>query len=168
MSGSSQPCSSSFGRLWQHRLCNRRLRHPRPFADRRYQLRPIIGVDRNRRLGARYADIERLLIDKVSRAAVGVNDDVIGGAALGGKGGFDIGVADMLVAGIVEIQRLGLAAQAADGGGAGLFVDRGYFCAPAVDASRFAVVAGELDAVAGFQFERLRRKPLHFACGDCQ
>ena len=79
-----------------------------------------------------------------------MNDDVIGGAALGGKGGFDIGVADVMVTGVVETQRLGLAARATNGCSAGRFVDRGDFGSPAIDTSRFAVIAGELDAVTGF------------------
>ena len=47
-------------------------------------------------------------------AAVGMDDDMIGGAALGGKGRFDIGMADMLVAGSIKIERLGLAARIAE------------------------------------------------------
>ena len=92
-----------------------------------------------------------------------MDDDVIGGAALGGESGFDIGVADVLIAGVVEGEGLGLSARAADGRRAGLFVDRGYFAVRTVDPPRVAVVAGELDAVAGFEFKRLRGECLCFA-----
>ena len=80
-----------------------------------------------------------------------------------GEGGFDIGVADVLIAGVVEGERLGCPARAADGGGAGLLVDRGHFGAHAIDPARFAIIAGELDSVAGFQVERLRRERLCFS-----
>ena len=84
---------------------------------------------------------------------VGVDDDVIGGAALGGKGSFDIGVADVLVVAMSRLRVWGLAARTSDGSGASPFVDSDHFDSPAVDPPRLAVVAGELDAVAGFEFE---------------
>lgn len=54
-------------------------------VDRRCQLAAIIGEDGGRFLGAGYADIEGLLIDKVCRLAVGTDDDMIGGTPLGGE-----------------------------------------------------------------------------------
>jgi len=89
-----------------------------------------------------------------------MDDDVIGGAPLGGKGRFDIGVADMLIAGGIKIERLGLSARVADGGGAGLLINRGHLAPRAIDPPCLAVIAGELDLVASFQFKRLRRKCL--------
>src|SRR3546814_20203183 len=54
-------------------------------VDGGYQLTAIIGEDGGGFLGAGYADIETLLIDKICRLAVGVDDDMIGGAALRGR-----------------------------------------------------------------------------------
>ena len=68
-----------------------------------------------------------------------------------------------MIAGSVKGQCLGLTSGQANGGGAGLCVNRGHFAACAVDPSRLTVVAGELDAVAGFEFERLRREHLAVA-----
>src|SRR3546814_6043379 len=58
--------------------------------DSGYQLAAIIGEDRGGFLGAGYADIETLLIDEIGRLAVGMDHDMIGGAALGCKGGVHI------------------------------------------------------------------------------
>src|SRR3546814_2534376 len=81
---------------------------------------------------------------------------MIGGAALRGEGGFDIGMGDMLVAGSIQIQRLGSAVRRLDGGGACLLVHGDHLAAPTIDPARLAVVAGEPDAIAGFQVHRLR------------
>ena len=104
---------------------------------------------------------------QIGGAAVGVDDDMIGGAALRGEGGFDIGVTDMLVAGSVEAQRLGSALRGLDRGGVRLLVDRDHLAACAVDPARLAVVAREPDAVSGLEFQwlglerlRLARAPL--------
>ena len=93
-----------------------------------------------------------------------MDDDVIGSAALGGEGGFDIGVGNVLVARNIKAQGLGLATRIADFCRSGLRVNRDHFTARAIDPPRLAVVAGEPDAVAGFEFERLRRERLTVAC----
>lgn len=61
---------------------------PGALVDGGHQLAAIIGEDRNRLLRAGYADIIAPLIDKVSRRAVGMDDDMIGGAPLGGESSF--------------------------------------------------------------------------------
>ena len=81
---------------------------------------------------------------------------MIGGATLGGEGGIDIGMGNVLVAGSVKVQGLGLAARIADDGGASLFINRSYLAPRAVDPACIPVVAGEPDVVAGLEFERLR------------
>src|SRR3546814_7845077 len=68
---------------------------------------------------------------------------MIGGAALRGEGGFDIGMGDMLVAGSIQIQRLGSAVRRLDGGGACLLVHGDHLAAPTIDPARLEVVAGE-------------------------
>src|SRR3546814_7264314 len=83
---------------------------------------------------------------------------MIGGAALDGKGGFNIGMGDMPIARCIEIQRLDSAARLVDGDGAGLLVHRDHLAAPTVNTARFALVAGKPDAVACFQVQWLRRE----------
>src|SRR3546814_7689457 len=60
----------------------------------------------------------------------------------------------------LKVQGLGLAARVANLRRAGLHINRGHFAARTVDPPCLAVVAGEPDAVAGFEFERLLRECL--------
>ncbi len=55
----------------------------------------VVGDDNGFGLRARERDIEHLLIDQIGGAAVGVNQDAVGGLALRGVGGLDIGMAQM-------------------------------------------------------------------------
>ena len=155
--GRSQPGTDVLGCARHYQIFRDcRLLHGRTFIDCRDQLVPIVGVYRDRFPRSRQADVERLLIDQIGRLAVRMDHDVIGSAALGGESSLDIGVANVLVAGVVETQRLGLSARISDGGYAGLFVDHRDCAARPVDPTKLAVVAGELDAVACLQFKRLR------------
>src|SRR3546814_448325 len=104
--------------------------------------------------------IEALLIDQIGRLAVGMYHDMCCSAALGGKGGVDIGMGNMPVAGGIEIQRLGSAAGGPDDGGTGPPVQCEHFAARTVDPARLSVISSEPDGVAGFEFHRLRREGL--------
>src|SRR3546814_11898965 len=89
--------------------------------------------------------------------------DMCCSAALGGKGGVDIGMGNMPVAGGIEIQRLGSAAGGPDDGGTGPPVQCEHFAARTVDPARLSVLSREPDGVAGFEFHRLRREGLGVA-----
>src|SRR3546814_12742065 len=89
------------------------------------------------------ADIETLLIDEIGRLAVGMDHDMIGGAALGCKGGVHIGMGNVPVAGCIEIQRLGPPVRRLDGGGAGLLVHRYHLAPPPVAPRSAARRAGK-------------------------
>jgi hypothetical protein len=67
------------------RLSDGSLHLPGAFIDRRHQLTTIIGENGRRFLGARNPHIEGFLIDQIGCLSVGMDDDMIGGAALGGK-----------------------------------------------------------------------------------
>ena len=136
---------------------------PSAFVDCRNQFATIIGEDGGGFLRAGNPHVKALLIDKVGGLAVGMDHHMVGGAALGGKGGIDIGMGDMPVAGGVEVQRLGFAVRGLDRGGACLRVHRDDLAALAIDPARLAVVAGEPDGIAGLEVERLRRERLHLA-----
>lgn len=63
--------------------------------------------------------MEAFLIDQVGRLAVGVDEDMIGGAALGREDGLDIGVGDIPVAGGIKTESSGLAVRCLDDDRAG-------------------------------------------------
>jgi hypothetical protein len=70
----------------------------------------------------------------------------------------------LLIAGVVQTERLGLTARPAHRGDARL---RFYGCdspAPAVDPIKLAAIAGGLDAVAGLEIEWLGGEDLGLAC----
>ena len=72
--------------------------------DRGDKLCTIVGHDGGGSPGARYSDIEALLIDEVGRAAVCMDDDMICRSPLCGKGSIDIAMSDMPVARGAEIE----------------------------------------------------------------
>ena len=81
----------------------RRLAHPDPFANCGDQLATIIGEYGSGLARPRHGDVEGPLIDEVRRLAIGVDQHALGSATLRRERGFDIGVANMPVAGVVQL-----------------------------------------------------------------
>src|SRR3546814_18029650 len=101
--------------------------------------------------------MEALLVDQIGRLAVGMYHAMCCRAALGGKGGVDIGMGNMPVAGGLEIQRLGSAAGGPNDGGNGPPVQREPFAARTVEPALPLVISTEPDVLPGFDSPPSRR-----------
>ena len=119
------------------------------------QLGTVIRIDSAGFLGARQPHVEAFLVDQMRGSAFGVDEGALGAAPLGREGRCHIAMRNMLVARVIEHQRLNLAPGQPDRGAARAGINGGNLGLLAVNPPQGTVIAGELNLISCPQLDRL-------------